>query len=198
MNEWKRVEDALIASAESDLQSHGGVDPVLVAFRGADLQFFAWLRPFEKGDYADPLLELCALAMTLSADRLALGMGGRLSSMHDPIPPVHEQGDLRQRSLVLNFVDATDGHVRAYDVLRPYDLDGSTVSWHDRMPLEGGQGWIHHTLQTCVEKRPSRPTSTNGIRRQARRVERLGHKLYVSPELMEQLSVSHVSAKARK
>lgn len=187
MNRWEDLEELFVRCAEDDLMRWGEVDPVYAAFRGTALQFLAWLRPFEKGAYADPLIELCALAMPLRSDRLALALTGRVWSMDDPIAPVTDEGDLRQRALVLTFVDGSAGRARLWTVLRPFDIEHGRVSWHDRQHLDGGEGWIGEALQTCVRKRRRLPADLAAMRSQAVRLIDLGHQLYLAENVAQRL-----------
>lgn len=56
------------------------------------------------------MIELLALAMALEADRLVFATAGRLTSLDDPIPPVTDGADLRQRTVErLGLGDAARG-----------------------------------------------------------------------------------------
>ena len=186
-NRWEDLEALFVACATEDLLTRGEVEPVLAAFAGPRLRFLAWLRPFEKGAYADPLIELCALAVLLDADRLALCMSGRVWSLNDPIAPVTEDVDLRERALVAFFVDGARGRPIAWSVIQPYDVEGDAVRWDDPRRLHDGSGWIPATLKLAVRKR-GRPGRDGGdVRRQARRVDALGHGLYVPEDVQAYL-----------
>lgn len=183
-NRWEDAEQLLTAAATDDLRETGEVEPALVAFAGATLRFVAWLRPFADGAYHDPLIELLALAAPLDCDRLMLSMSGRVWPLDEP-PPVDAGGDRRQRVLVLQAVDAARSPTRTWSVLYPL-TDGA----HDvpalGSPWEPGpaEGWIGEALLTAVTERQPLCASWAEIAAQAARVERLGHQLYVPPDVM--------------
>lgn len=189
-NRWDEVEELMVKCAEADLEQSGEVAPALVAFSGQQLQFIAWLRSFEKGAYHDPVIELLALAMPLDVDRLALSLAGRAWSFDDPIPPVSEDADLRQRVLVLHFVDGAQGTPRPHSIVRAFDLGDGTVRWGEPRRLDGGQGWIFEALEVAVHRRARLRAPLSEIRTQAARVVELGHDLHLSPELARRFGVA--------
>jgi hypothetical protein len=187
-NRWEGLEVLLVELAGDDLEACGEVRPMLAAYRGEEALFLAAVRPFPKGHYDDPLIELLALAMPLEADRLALSIAARAWSLNDPIPPVTEDADLRQRILMLHVVDDTVSPLRSVTTIYPFDLGPDGVSWgrpHDPGP---GKGWIPRALELCVQGRHRLPSSDREIRKQADRVIWLGHRLYLSPKLEERLA----------
>lgn len=185
---WGDVEELLSSCAGSDLEQLGEVGPALVALRGEHLQFVAWLRPFDKGRYHDPLIELLALAMPLDVDRLALSIAGRAWSLEDPIPPVTEETDLRQRVHIMYLCDGSDGKPRMTSVLRPFELEGSSLRWgREQRTDDVVEGWVPEVLMVAVKDRRKLRAPLSEIRWQAIRVSALGHELFVSPELGERL-----------
>jgi hypothetical protein len=183
-NRWEDAEELLVAAAADDLREEGEVQPALVAFAGASLRFIAWVRPFEKGAYHQPLTELFALAAPLDCDRLMLSVAGRVWSLDDPIPPVSADADLRQRVLLVHVVDAADGPSRAFSVLHPFDLGAAGPQWGERRVLTSGEGWIPGALEAIVNGREQLRAPVRDIARQAARVVRLGHDLYFPPDVM--------------
>lgn len=179
---WASVDGVAVDLATLDLERCGEVQPLFVAYHGDEQRFFAFLRPFEKGAYADPLIELLSLAMPLDADRLAFSITGRLTSMDDPIPPVAPGVDLRQRALVIEYADGATGHLEQYSVLHPFTLDGGRATWQAPVRLTDGQGWIRGALGVAVTRRSelARVAVPEDVRTQARRCAALGHELYLS------------------
>jgi hypothetical protein len=186
-NRWEDVEDLFLKTAEDDLLIDGVVQPALAAFAGDQLRFLAWLRWFPKGQYEEPFIELLSLAMPLDADRLAVSLSGRAWSLDDPIPPVTEDVDLRQRALVLHSVDGGRGRPRTTSVLRPFDLVDGRVEWGERLEQSNVAGWIPEALELSVRRRRRLATSVDEIRKQAERVVNLGHSLYLAPEVAARL-----------
>lgn len=186
---WHDVEHFTVEMATRDLERRGEVTPLLVAFTGEEQRFLAFLRWFPKGAYADPMIELLALAIALDADRLAVALTGRLTSLDDPVPPVTDAGDLRQRALGVEYVDGAGGPLRQHTILHPFDVTEGRVTWGEAMRLSGGQGWIPSALRAAVAARGRlAAAATDGdIRVQATRCVALGHELYLAAPLRDQL-----------
>lgn len=188
---WQDVERVLVEAATDDLRSTSEVQPALAAFAGDDWQFLAWLRPFARGRYHDPMTEVLGLALALGCDRLALSISGRAWSMDDPVPPVTADGDLRQRVLVLHCVDAA-GEKSVWSVLRPFSVAGGEVRWQARQALtEGPLGWIPQALETTATATPPEAPLAD-VRRQAERIAALGHDLIVPTEVRRRLRLAAV------
>lgn len=185
MQRWADVEDVLVGLAEIDLRGCGEIRPTLMAAEGEEPLLVAVLRPFERGGYQSPIIELLALACPLGADRLALGIGGRAWSLDDPLPPVVDGvGDLRQRVLCLELTQAGGPH---RSVLRPFDMADGAVCWHEPLEQPGQDGWIGAVLRMAVTEGHTMAASARELRRQARRCVRLGHQLSFTPQTLERL-----------
>lgn len=184
-NRWEDLESLFVSSADSDLREHGEAQPAFAAFASEQLLFLAWLRHFDKGEYADPLIELLALAVPLCADRLAVSMSARVWSLDDPIPPVTEGTDLRQQVLAVTFVDGAHQGLDMWTMLHPFDLDAGEPVWHSPQRLDGGEGWIGQALQKSVLERGRMAARPEKIRQQAIRLDALGHQLFMSAEVLE-------------
>lgn len=189
---WERIEELMVASATDDLQQVGEVTPILVAFAGDEQRLWAFLRPFAKGDHAQPIIELLALAMPLDADRLAFAITGRLTSLDDPIPPVTEDADLRQRALIVEYVEGAGGSLRQDSVIHPFDVVGERVRWQPSVAQQHGEGWLRDVLGCAVAHRGQlvATTSDRDIRRQAQRCLALGHELYLGEATAERLHLT--------
>lgn len=183
-NRWEDAEQLLIAAATDDLREGGEVEPALVAFAGAALRFVAWLRPFTRQAYHDPLIELLALAVPLDCDRLMLSISGRVWPMDHP-PPVDADGDRRQHAVVIQAVDAANGPSTSWSALYPVTCaaDGAPALG-PRWEPGPAEGWISEALGAAVAQRQQLCASWAEIAAQAARVETLGHKLYVPPDVM--------------
>lgn len=187
--EWSTWTDALFRElADADLARDGEIAPVLAAFGGPDLLFLGWLRPFAKGRYPDPVIELCALALPLGADRLALCLGARAWSLDDPIPPVTEDLDARQRVRITTFADGAARTPLVWNVVQPFDLDGSQVRWSEPTRLDDGEGWIAEALGICIRERAVVADDVPGVLRQAERVVALGHELHLTEHALSRLT----------
>lgn len=184
---WEDMEQVFVQVAADDLETCGEVTPALAAFTGERLRFCAWLRPFAKGAYRDPLIELLALAVPLHADRLVFSIAGRVWSLDDPVPPVSADGDLRQRVLTLHVVDGAGDAVTSSSVLYPFDLAGRRVRWQEPRRLGAGEGWIPGALAAVVRERHRLRPGAADIGEQARRVVDLGHQLFLAEDILERL-----------
>lgn len=190
---WDETEDFLVSEASADLEGGEDVRPCLVAFRDEEPLFVAFLRSFVKGEYADPVIELVALAAPLFANRLAMSVGARAWSLDDPLPPVVPGvGDLRQRVLSITFAEEDGGGVSVRSVVVPFDHDGHSATWLPALRHPGGEGWIPSALALAIEHRADLATSVKEMRRQARRCVALGHLLALSPAVAEELDVGGV------
>lgn len=189
--DWDDVERFTVETATTDLEERSEVRPALFAFAGDQPCFLAFLRWFPKGAYHEPLLELLALGVGLAADRLAFSTGGRLTSLADPIPPVTDEVDLRQRALVVEYVDGHDGPLRRHSLIHPFTLAGGTVAWDDPVRLTDGQGWIAQALQAAVQRRGQLGAhgTAAALRAQALRCAELGHDLYLDAGVSARLGL---------
>lgn len=182
MQRWEDLESFFRDSATRDLERDGEVDPCFVAFDGEAPLMLAYLRPFEKGAYADPLIELIALAGPLGADRLAACFGARGWSLDGPPPDVRAGSDPRQRVLAVQGADGSGGATRPFGTLWPFDVDAGQVRWGEPMRTEEPQGWIPQALAAAVAGREQLRAAEGETAAQAARCSELGHDVYLSPE----------------
>ncbi|MBW3578545.1 MAG: hypothetical protein KY462_12550 [Actinobacteria bacterium] len=197
---WEDAERFLEATAELDLRAEGQVRPSLVAFDGEQLLFVAWPRPFDEGRYHAPLVELLALAAPLGADRLAAALPGRAWSFADPIPPVVDGvGDLRQRVLAIESVDAHRHPARRESIVRPFDLLDGEVRWHEPLRPGPSESWIGRALETAATtlRRRMRGSQHHVAVDQATRCLDLGHELAFSQPVAERLLLQAVARRQR-
>lgn len=144
---WEDVEELLVAAAADDLERHDDVVPAMVAFADDEVLFVAWTRPFPPGEHHAAVLEICALATALGADRVGMSFGARVWSLEDPIPPVAPEGDLRQRAVTVHLVDGRAEPPGAVHALHPFDAVDGAVRWHPRMEHGELEGWIPDVLR---------------------------------------------------
>ena len=191
MQQWDQMEEFMVAEAARDLEGERDVRPCLVAFAGETPLLLAFVRPFAKGAYQKPLIELMALAAPLDPDRLRFSISGRAWSMLDPIPPVDDAlGDLRQQVLAIESVDGSAGPVRAWSTIHSYEVVEGAVRWGEVNRLTGGEGWIPYALRETVRmRREFRGASPADIRAQAGRCARLGHLVALGPTVADRLGL---------
>ena len=187
---WNDAERFLLDEAERDLRMGAMVRPCLLAYVGEERVLTAFLREFDKGAYADPMVEVLALATPLGADRLAFSISGRAWSFDDPIPPVLPGvGDLRQPVLALHFADRY-----AEPTLRSsahaYDVVAGEVRWGPVLRDDEGtvQGWISSALCFAVTDGFGCVTGTaDDILNQLNRCSALGHLVGVGDSVVQRL-----------
>ncbi len=190
VDHWHDVRAFLLQQAREDLDGGADIRPCLVAFCGEQLLFVAFLRSFDEGAYADPIIELLALAAPLGADRLALSLPGRAWSLHDPVPPVVEGlGDLRQRVLCTITVDATAGDAGVSIVVRPFTRADADVVWGHPACSDDGEGWVVSALSLATQSRAALAASKADISCQARRCVALGHILALHDGVAKELGL---------
>ena len=175
-DEW--VVELMRAAADLDLRVEGETIPRFIAAEGDRPLVIADVRPFPKGGYHQPLIELMALALPMGADRVTVGITGRVTSLEDPIPPVvHGVGDLRQRVLIVEVVDGHGQPARASSVLVPFDLSDDDVRWRAPFDPGPGEGWIPAALSLLVDHRDEVEVRPGDVLEQAERCAMLGHGL---------------------
>jgi len=171
-----------------------GADPVptLLAFAGDRALGFVGLRPFTEGELPQALIEVLALLLPLGADRLAFGACGRVWSTADPIVPVCDDGDLRQRAITITIADghATPSptlsgsvhpfHVEAGELTLLPPVDAPATSAADEAPA----GSLPVLLSAAVSRGADLTdlAGPSDLVAQLGRVMLLGHQLMLAPE----------------
>lgn len=178
LHTYDRVDDLHRWYAELDAPEPR---PHLAGFAGDDAIILIGLRPFGPGAYGGPLVEAMALALPLGADRVSLAMPGRAWSLDDPVPPVTEDADLRQRVLMQVVVD---GHGRTPPTvtmrLHPFTIGrDDAIAWGEALDPGPGEGWIAEALAAMVAGRDEigLDADAGAIADQAARLHHLGHEV---------------------
>lgn len=146
----------------ASLAHHGFTYTMLLAHRGDEPLFLALLRLYGHGDHLDPLREALTLATPLGADRVAFCSTGRAWSMDDPVAPVCDDGDLRQRVIVVCQGDASPEYGKAERVFSYlWPLEECLVG-NEPSILPGGEGPMNVLMhQAAVAGRVVRDTMPN-------------------------------------
>lgn len=168
---WSDQVGVLTQFAKYDLHHGHGIKPILIAFKGEQPLFIAVLRPFDRGEHRDPIIEVGAIAMGLGADRIILSLEALVWSLDDPIPPVCEEGDLRQPVLVIHEI--TEAGERT--LITPFTGTefGETVVIGTVTVLDG-YGWVPIALRMMVNAPPS---DAEHVVYQIQRCSALGHTI---------------------
>jgi hypothetical protein len=184
------VPDQLLALCAADLDA--GLDPVptLAAFAGERPLAVVGLRPFAPGQVVQALVEVLALLLPLGCDRLALALPGRAWSLDDPIVPVTDDGDLRQRVLVLTVADARGRACELRTTLHPFEVSGQLTRF--AAPITPGtptDAPVVAAVGTLLDARDEVCPSMTGVALTAQfgRVLLLGHDLTLAPAARERL-----------
>lgn len=149
----------------------------VVGYRGEEPLVVIDLRPFPPGGVQTPMVEAMAGVLALGADRFGAALPGRAWSMDDPVVPVSEDGDLRQRVLMLTTA-RPDEPVRTW--ILPFDLVGDELTWHAATLDEGPcEGWVPYALGVAVEA-DWQPDPDAAVLQLARCTS-LGHHVMLSP-----------------
>lgn len=190
LTRWTDVDELHRRLAELDAPDPA---PHLAAFAGDRLLVVIRLRPFAPGAYRGPLVEALALALPLGADRVSLALPGRAWSLDDPVPPVTDGTDLRQRVLTQVSVDGHGpGRPGVRMALHPFDADtaAGSLDWAAAIDPGPGEGWITDALATLVAAREDVATggSADERRCQVTRLEALGHLVVLTAAGQRQMA----------
>jgi hypothetical protein len=159
--------------------------PHLVAVAGEIPLGIIRLRPFPPGGVHDPLVEVMALMVPLGADRVSLALPGRAWSLDDPVVPVTDDADLRQRVVLQVTVDGHDHEPPALEtLLHPFDVgDDGHLEWQDAIDPGPAQGWVAGALQAMIAaRRDLQDCSADQRMAQWNRLEDLEHIVLLTPE----------------
>ncbi|MFP4234987.1 MAG: hypothetical protein ACLFUG_08665 [Nitriliruptoraceae bacterium] len=194
---WEEVPGYLLDLAHRDLSTGPDPLPSVVAFAGEDPLAVGVLRPFDQGGPVPALVELLALLLPLGVDRLGLTLSGRAWSFDDPVPPVCEEGDLRQQVLLLVLADASSGPCTVHAELRAIEpADQAAAGWRLSAPLVAdevtdgvAEAPLAHALRVLLDHRGEleEETDDRALVGQLGRILLLGHALALAPEPTERL-----------
>ena len=136
----------------SSLVHNGYTYSMVCAHRGADPLLLAIVRPYPKGSHITSIEEILSLATPLGADRIAFCSTGKAWSMEDPVPPVCEEGDLRQRVIVVSQGDASAEYGQA-EINQTYlwPLE-ECLTGVEPSVLPGGAGPLHTLLTKAARE----------------------------------------------
>lgn len=180
MPTWEDQLPLLIDLAKADLiYNDGVVRPTMIAFRGDEALSLITLREFAAGEHTDAIIEAGAIALGLNATRVMLTMAGRAWSTADPIPPVCEEGDLRQQVLVVHEV-TENGHRTHLATITGDEVGEFSV-------LEGGEGAVPQILGAIVSnatEQEAPPLAFDDVLYQISRCSALGHRVATAPGLL--------------
>ena len=174
---WTRFEEVARHLVELDVDRGDEPRHRLTGYHGEEPLVVVDLRPFPPGGVQTPMVEAMAGLLALGADRFAAALPGRAWSMDDPIAPVSDDGDLRQRVLMMTTAQPGPG-VRSW--VLPFDLDGGRLTWHAPVLEEGPcEGWVPYALGVATEA--GWEADPEGAIQQLGRCAALGHTIMLAP-----------------
>ncbi len=190
---WDDTESDLVSLAAIDLDLGDEPRPTLTAFAGDQPLAFVGLRPFAPGEALQALIEVLALLLPLGADRVAFAAPARAWSFDDPIPPVCDAGDLRQRVLLVAIADGHRRPCRLSISLHPFTCDPDGATWGDTLrPDEPPESALASALAVLIDARNDLDDlgDTRKLAAQFGRVLLLGHEVALSDAAAEQLELA--------
>lgn len=193
---WDDVESELLDLATLDLLSGADPRPTLTAFIGEQPLAMVGLRPFAPGEALQALIEVLALLLPLGADRLAFATPARAWSTEDPIPAVCDDGDLRQRVLLIVIVDGHGQPCRLTTSVHPFSVTGDGPGWQAPLrPDEAPDSPVAAALTVLVDARDDLDDlgDAGKLAAQFGRVLLLGHDVALSDTVAAELVAASAS-----
>jgi hypothetical protein len=126
---WDDARTDLLALAAADLDVAATPAPTLLAFGGDEPLAIVTLRPFERDELVQALLEVLALLLPIGADRIALSLPGRAWRLDEPVAPVAPDLDLRRPVVVVTTADASQGPCATTTTVHPVHVDDDGWRW---------------------------------------------------------------------
>jgi hypothetical protein len=126
---WEDARTDLLALAAADLDAAATPAPTLLAFGGDDALAVVSLRPFERDELVQALLEVLALLLPIGADRVAVSLPGRAWRLDEPVAPVAPDLDLRRPVVVVTTADASQGPCTTTTTVHPVHVDDDGWRW---------------------------------------------------------------------
>lgn len=192
---WEKVDDLLLAGAETDLYAGSTPLPTLAAFAGDTVVAYGVLRPFDERGPVPALVEILALLLPCEVDRIALLLPGRAWSLQDPVPPVCADGDLRPRVAVLITADGLQRPCAP--ATRLLAVEPSESGYGPRLVDTGVdsrevEAPVVDALRILLDGRNAvvADTDSSELIAQLGRVLLLGHEVALSPQLTERLTLA--------
>jgi len=167
------------AFAEVDVRFDGTPLPRLIGFAGDEPLAMVTLRPFDPGEALGPMIEALAFLLPFGANRISAGFPGRGWSLDDPIPPVTDEVDLRQR-IVVEMRVVQDATVSS--CLHPFAINDGAIVWEEPLDLGPPEGHLAHALAVTMAGRHTVRVGPGDILEQLARMGVRGHELAVAPQ----------------
>jgi hypothetical protein len=193
---WEDVESELLDLATLDLLVGSDPRPTLAAFIGDRPLAMVGLRPFAPGEALQALIEVLALLLPLGADRLAFAAPARAWSTEDPIPAVCDDGDLRQRVVLLVIVDGHGQPCRLTTSVHPFSVTADGPGWLAPLrPAETPESPVATAMTLLVDARDELDDmgDAHKLAVQFGRVLLLGHDVALSDTVAADLAAASAS-----
>lgn len=194
--DWNEAEDFLFEEAMRDLDHGAHARPCMLAFRGDEPIFCAYLRDLrsDETDWRQPVFELTVLAAGMSVDRVAISFSGRATSLADPIPPVTDGVDLRQQVVVVQRIDGHGQRAAGVSVVAGYERTSDGVVFGERYEMAEDQGWITQLIVTAVATRHHLSASREEIAEQVSLCALRGHTIAFGQRTVQRFGLDGAAA----
>lgn len=189
---WSEATGILLDLAGTDLDRGLRPVPTLIAFDGDRAVAIVGLRPFDRDDAVQALIEVLSLLLPLGVDRLALSLPGLAWSLDDPIVPVSDEVDLRSPVLVIIVADGHDHPCRSAVELHPYQVTDDGHRWDPPVrPDQHPTSAIDHALEVLLDDRDALHADDDlRMAAQLGRVLLLGHEVVLAPAAARRLELA--------
>jgi hypothetical protein len=182
---FEDAEHLLLCLLADEVDDGHDLTPTMLVFAGQRPLGLVALRPHAPDDLVTALIEILALLLPLGTDRIVLALPGRAWSTDDPIAPVSDDVDLRQRVVVAVVADAHRGPCRLRVGLHPFDVDEQgRWSWQPEVETAGPlDAPVVDALRLLLDHRDDLAGTATGaqITTQFGRVLLLGHEVALAP-----------------
>jgi hypothetical protein len=189
---WSDARDDLLALAAGDLDAGTPPLPTLLGFTGDDALAIVTLRPCDRDELVQALLEVLALLLPLGADRIAVSFPGRAWSVEDGMVAA-DAPEPRSPVLLVTLADAAGGPCQTSTSIHPFEEHAVGWEWlaalyPDEDPDPEPAAIV--ALRLLLDAREQVTSEQQGdlrIPAQFGRVLLLGHQVALAPLAAERL-----------
>lgn len=172
---WDDRLAAVVAWCEIDHELDGAPLPRLLGYVEDELVVIIDLRPFPSGGFESAFGEAAAAVLGMGCTGVVAAMAGRAWSLDDPIPPVVDMIDFRQRVVTVTAVRRGDPPEL---VILPFELPDADLRWLPRVGPRRDDSWIGQGLDVAVTT--GLGATVDEAADQLARCIRLGHRVAIA------------------
>lgn len=145
---WDDRLDTVVAWCELDHGLGESPRPRLFGYLDDLLTLVIDLRPFPPGGIEAPFTEATAGLLGAGCTAVVAALPGRAWSLDDPIVPVLDDHDLRQRVVAVAAARRGEPTVTS---IRPFECRATELRWLPEVDGEGVSWWVADALRIGVE-----------------------------------------------